>query len=177
MEAHMIEATITVVGNVATEPKLGNTSNGTAYTHFRLAANGSRFDKRSRRWVNDDASYYTVFCWRAPLADNVSDSLEVGDPIYVHGRMRVKEWTDDKEVRHWLAEIDARAIGHDLFRGTSKFTRPEKDETSLKAEDEAIAKTRDEYLRNSSPGGDADPKPDGDGTVDLRTGEILNSAA
>lgn len=175
----MIEATVSVVGNVATKPRLAYAANGAAYTHFRLAANGSRFDRRSRSWVNDEASYYTVFCWRAPLADNVNNSLDVGHPIYVHGRMRVREWTDDKDARHWLAEIDARAIGHDLYRGTTVYQKPP-DKTSLEAEDNAIERTRNEYF------GHAAEVPDEDvvaadagadtGKVDLVTGEILGVA-
>lgn len=156
----MIEATITVVGNVASEPKLDKTASGTAYTHFRLASNASRFDRRSRTWVNEDASYYTVYCWRAPLADNVHDSLKIGQPVYVHGRMKVKEWRDDDGAPHWLAEIDARAIGHDLFRGTSEFKKPEP-RTGKAEEEDAIDKTRAGYLKK---------RPEVN--VDFETGEV-----
>lgn len=178
----MIEATITVVGNVATEPVLGCTTSGTAYTHFRMAANGMRFDKRSRRWIPDDASYYTVYCWRAPLADNVKASLGVGNPIFVHGRMRVKEWKDDKDIAHWIAEIDARAIGHDLFRGLSTFDKPKTDDTSIKEEDQAIREVRNGYLKRSAEEDDqASSRRDaaeGHGSsVDLRTGEIIGPSA
>ena len=70
----MSEVNITVVGNVATEPKLDRNKNGDAFAHFRLACNNARYDARTRSWVDDDTSFYTVYCWRSPLADNIAAS-------------------------------------------------------------------------------------------------------
>lgn len=161
----MIDATITVVGNVATEPESTPTQSGTAFTHFRMASNGTRFDKRSRQWVPEDASFYTVHCWRDPLAKNVKESLKKGDPVFVHGRVKVREWHDDDNTVHRLTEIDARAIGHDLFRGKTRFMKNEQPEAKSEEAD-AAAQSRKRYAKISD-----------DENVDTTTGEILSSPA
>jgi single-strand DNA-binding protein len=49
-------------------------------------------------------------------------SLNVGDPVIVQGRLRVRTETREGNTRT-SADIDAVAIGHDLSRGTTAFRR------------------------------------------------------
>ena len=60
-------------------------------------------------------------CWRAQ-AENVVASLSTGDPVVVMGRIYTREYVAN-EVTRASYEIDAEAVGPDLSRGTSVFTR------------------------------------------------------
>lgn len=117
----MKETVITVVGNVATDPKLRVTSNGTRVVSFRLASTERRFDKALNGWRDGDTNFYTVTCWRN-AGDNVLDSVTTGQPVVVHGRLRTGSYEKEGQSRTVL-EIEAYTLGHDLTRGVSRFTR------------------------------------------------------
>ena len=111
----------TVVGNAVTDVSLRTTSTGTSVASFRLASNSRRFDKATKSWVDQEPSYLSITAW-AQLAENVALSVHKGQPIVVTGKLKVRQWQDgDKSGT--VVEIDAQAIGHDLNRGTSDFTK------------------------------------------------------
>ncbi|MFI1090820.1 single-stranded DNA-binding protein [Streptomyces sp. NPDC020917] len=117
----MNETLVTVVGNVATEPETQVTATGVSVTRFRLATTTRRYDAERGAWTDGPTSFYTVRAWRA-LAGNIKESVCLGEPLVVQGRLRVR----DEEVdgrRFVCAEIDAQSLGHDLSRGVARFTR------------------------------------------------------
>ncbi|GHG69520.1 hypothetical protein GCM10018779_42920 [Streptomyces griseocarneus] len=117
----MNETLVTVVGNVATQPDFREAANGSAVSRFRLAATVRRWDREREEWADAYTSFYTVWAWRT-LAANVVGSVSVGEPLVVHGKLRIQE--QEREGKRWLsADIDAVSIGHDLTRGTSAFRR------------------------------------------------------
>lgn len=117
----MNETVITVVGNVAREPNLRVTTNGTRVVSFRLASTERRYDRALGGWRDGETIFYTVTCWRN-VAENLMDSVEKGQPMVVHGRLR--DGSYEKEGQwHTDFKIDAYALGHDISRGVSKFTR------------------------------------------------------
>ena len=117
----MNETMITVVGNVAREPNLRVTTNGTRVVSFRLASTERRYDRALGSWRDGDTIFYTVTCWRN-VAENLMDSVEKGQPMVVHGRLRDGSYEKEGQ-RHAVFEIDAYALGHDISRGVSKFTK------------------------------------------------------
>lgn len=141
----MTEAVITIRGNVASDVSIRITGSGVPVASFRLACNGRRYDSRARSWVDDDPSFYTVCCWKSPLADNVDASLRKGDPVVVHGRIKSTQWRGKDNVLHSGAEIDARSLGHDLFRGTSAFTKVSR-VVAPSEEKDVLDSIREEYL-------------------------------
>ncbi|MCY7372290.1 MAG: single-stranded DNA-binding protein [Spirochaetaceae bacterium] len=117
----MNETVITVVGNVAREPNLRVTTNGTRVVSFRLASTERRYDRALGGWRDGETIFYTVTCWRN-VAENLMDSVEKGQPMVVHGRLRDGTYEKDGQ-RHAVFEIEAYALGHDISRGVSKFTK------------------------------------------------------
>jgi single-strand DNA-binding protein len=116
----MNETMVTLVGNAATGPVGMETSRGWA-VKFRLAVQPRYFHREKETWADGPTSFYTVWS-RRTLAANVNSSLSIGEPLIVHGRLRIKEET--KEDRRWLsAEVEALTVGHDLNRGTAAFRR------------------------------------------------------
>nr|WP_079194060.1 single-stranded DNA-binding protein [Streptomyces sp. CB02923] len=121
----MYETMVTLVGNAATAVEHRQTTAGVSAVRFRLATSSRRWDKERGGWVDGDPSFYTVRAWRA-LADHVAASVSRGEPLVVHGRMRVwdRELPEEKGgQRRVSVEVDAVAVGHDLSRGTSAFRR------------------------------------------------------
>jgi single-strand DNA-binding protein len=111
----------TVIGNAVTDVSLRVTSSGTSVASFRIASNSRRFDKSTSSWIDQEPSYLSITAW-SQLAENVALSVHKGQPLVVTGKLKVRQWQDaDKSGTN--VEIDAIAIGHDLNRGTSEFTK------------------------------------------------------
>ncbi|WP_211368006.1 single-stranded DNA-binding protein [Microbacterium rhizomatis] len=113
--------TITVTGNIATEPDYKRTPAGITITSFRVASSQRRFDRNSGTWVDGVTNYYSVSTFRR-LAEHAFASFKKGDRVLLTGRLRLREW-DNGTRRGTSAEIDAEAIGHDLLWGTTTFVR------------------------------------------------------
>jgi len=117
----MNETLVTVVGNVATQPESQVTTAGATVTRFRLATTSRRWDAERGAWTDGATSFYTVRAWRN-LGSNVKESVCLGEPLVVQGRLRIRE--DEKDGRRYLsAELDAVSVGHDLTRGVARFSR------------------------------------------------------
>jgi len=126
----MNETIICAVGNVATQPVHRDLASGPS-ARFRLAVTARYLDREKNEWTDGHTNFFTVWA-RRQLATNVSASLNVGDPVIVQGRLKVR--TDVREGQNWTsADLDAVSIGHDLTRGTSAFRRAGRPEAGTTA--------------------------------------------
>ncbi|MCF1594547.1 single-stranded DNA-binding protein [Streptomyces muensis] len=126
----MNETIICAVGNVATQPVYRELATGPS-ARFRLAVTSRYLDRGKNEWTDGHTNFFTVWANRQ-LATNAAGSLNVGDPVVVQGRLKVR--SDVREGQSWTsADIDATAIGHDLARGTSAFRRAPRPETGATA--------------------------------------------
>jgi single-strand DNA-binding protein len=114
---------LTIVGNVLTAPELRRTAQtGQIVASFRVASTSRRYDRMTGDWKDGHSLRVRVTCWRR-LAESLGSSVHLGDPVVVTGRLYTRDWIDESGVRRVLYEMDAVAVGHDLSRGTAKFTR------------------------------------------------------
>lgn len=118
-----------VIGQVATDPKLFTPESGVQFCSFRLAHTERRFDTERKEWVDRETNWFTINAFRG-LALNAKESFRIGDRVIVTGRLRVRKW--EKGEKHGTSvEIDADGFGHDLRWGTSTFTKRELGNASL----------------------------------------------
>lgn len=150
----MTDGYVILVGNVASDIRSVNSERGTAISTFRFAHTPRRFDRQVGRWGDGPTSFYSVTCWRS-LAENCQTSLHKGDPVLVFGRLQVKDWQNRDGRVGRDAEIDAIAVGHDLVRGTSVFTRAKKERPVGVDENEIAAALRMELLVQEQAAADA----------------------
>ncbi|MEV0588435.1 single-stranded DNA-binding protein [Nonomuraea sp. NPDC050310] len=115
---------ITLTGNVAAEPRQHTFDDGARVTSLRVASRHRYFDKKAQVWADGETVYFAVRCWRG-LADNVVQSVQVGHPVIVSGRLRIREFGPEGE-RRFMPEIEASAVGHDLRWGLGAFSKPER---------------------------------------------------
>lgn len=116
--------TITVTGNIATEPELKRTPSGVLITTFRVASSERRYDKATDSWVDGHTNFYSVSTFRG-LAEHVHASLHKGNRVILRGRLRMRAW-ETVAKKGLTAEIDADSIGPDLLWGTTTFHRDER---------------------------------------------------
>ncbi|WTE59965.1 single-stranded DNA-binding protein [Streptomyces sp. NBC_01617] len=126
----MNETVVTLVGNAATGVEFRETATG-GMARFRFAVTARRWDREKQFWTDGHTSFYTVWAWRT-LASNLAGSVAVGEPLVVHGRLKVREEERDGQRRTFV-DIEALAVGHDLTRGTAAFRRVVRGDPTLTA--------------------------------------------
>jgi len=112
---------VSVTGNVSTPVRHTVTGRGSSVADFRLACTPRRFDKEQNQWADGRTTFVKVTCFGS-LADNVTASLAVGQPVVVMGRLQVEENVRDEHT-YRDAVVIASAVGPDLSRGTASFRR------------------------------------------------------
>ncbi|HEU5036430.1 MAG TPA: single-stranded DNA-binding protein [Nocardioides sp.] len=128
----MNDSTITVRGWLGADVDL-RTAGEVPVASFRLACTPRRFNPRTETWSDSGTQWFTVTCWRS-LGENVAASLRRGDPVVVQGRLELRRYVNSNNVEVEALEIEAAAVGHDLARGTSSFTRTQKQQPDSAAE-------------------------------------------
>ena len=137
----MFDTYVTVVGNVLHPPEQRQTSNtGAVVTTFKIASTARRMDRQTGKWIDGNSLRVRVTCWRS-LAHNVAQSVKVGDPLVVHGRLFTRDWTDAEGNKRLAYELEAMAVGHDLSRGRAFFERV-RPRTTTSAIEDADAEAR-----------------------------------
>ncbi|MEU9922203.1 single-stranded DNA-binding protein [Streptomyces griseoluteus] len=149
----MNETVVCVVGNVATRPVYRELPNGPS-ARFRLAVTARYWDREKNVWTDGHTNFFTVWANRQ-LAVNVAASVEVGQPLVVQGRLKVRTEMREGQQQAWAsADIDAVTIGHDLTRGTAAFRRSAKPEAPGRVE------TRPEPQWETPPPADSEAQQD-----------------
>ncbi|HEY8471764.1 MAG TPA: single-stranded DNA-binding protein [Natronosporangium sp.] len=119
----MFDTNVTIVGNVLHGPEWRKTANtGALVTTFKIASTARRYDRQTGQWMDGNSLRVRVNCWRA-LAANVKESVALGDPLIVTGRLFTRDWVDEHGNKRLQYEVEATSVGHDLSRGKSIFQR------------------------------------------------------
>ncbi|WP_093800798.1 single-stranded DNA-binding protein [Streptomyces sp. Wb2n-11] len=124
----MSDTWVTLVGNAATGVDYRDSAAG-GVARFRFAVTARYWDRQKESWADGHSSFYTVWA-RRTLAVNLAGSLSIGEPLLVHGRLRIRD-EEKGGQRRFSADIEALAVGHDMTRGTSAFRRVVKGDPSL----------------------------------------------
>src|SRR6266540_3083144 len=110
-----------IVGNLAADPELRFTNNGTPVANLRVAVT-SRIQEKDGTWRDGETSFHKVNVWR-DQAQNLTDSLGKGDRVMVTGRLRQRSWETPEGEKRSVAEIDADEVGASLKFATAKVER------------------------------------------------------
>jgi single-strand DNA-binding protein len=119
----MFDTYVTIIGTVLNTPERRRLDKTDAVvTTFRVASHPRRYDRTNGQWVDAPNLRIKVTCWRR-LAEGVAESLVVGDPVVVYGRITSRDWTNEQGEPRLSYEVEADVVGHDLSRGQAKFQR------------------------------------------------------
>lgn len=90
----MYDTYVTIVGNVLNPPEWRRTTNTKAMvTTFKISSTARRLDREAGKWIDGNSLRVRVSCWRT-LASNVYESVTVGDPLIVTGRLYTRDWDE-----------------------------------------------------------------------------------
>ena len=98
---------LTISGNLCRDPELRELPSGTAVCSLRIAHN-ERYKDASGEWA-DRAAYFDVTVWSG-LGDWIGRNLVQGDKVVVAGRLRWREWKNDKGDKRQAVDIVADSV-------------------------------------------------------------------
>lgn len=96
---------VILVGNVGMDPEVRTLESGVKTARVRLATS-ERFYNRETKEATEHTEWHTVTLWRN-LADTVDRFVRKGSQIYIEGRLRTREWTDQSGNKRYSTEIMA----------------------------------------------------------------------
>ena len=151
----MSETELTIVGRLASDIDMLQTSDGRWRATFRVVSNARRQIPQTGEWVDGRTLFVRVVCWRT-LAQNLHASLRKGDPVVVHGSLRTHEYVGRDGKPHSTFELDGRAVGPDLALARAAVTRLRYDGSPSRGG----ADGAENGAENSAGNGGVDHRPD-----------------
>jgi len=116
------ETTITVVGNLTSDPELRYTQNGLAVANFTIAATPSTFDRTTNSWKDGDPLFLRASVWKKH-AEHVAGSLTKGSRVVATGRLKQRSYETKEGEKRTSMELEIDEIGNSLRYGTTQFTK------------------------------------------------------
>ncbi|WP_168581840.1 single-stranded DNA-binding protein [Gephyromycinifex aptenodytis] len=123
----MNEPEVTLRGYAVEDPVRRLMRSGDWFTSFRFASTPRRYDSGTGKYLDGETLFATVSAFRG-LRRGVEESVRKGQPLVVHGRLRVRTWSRG-ERRGQEVDIDALSLGHDLSQGSAQFRRHDRAES------------------------------------------------
>ncbi len=109
--ATMINKVI-LIGNVGADPEIRTLESGVKMARLRIATT-ERIYNREAQESRDHTEWHSVVLWRN-LADVADRFVRKGSQVYIEGRLRSREWTDQQGVKRYSIEIladDMKMLG------------------------------------------------------------------
>jgi len=124
----------TILGNATRDPEMRYTPNGQAVCSFGVATN-RRWTNRETNELQEQVEFHNVVAWRK-LAENISQMVKKGAPVYVEGRLQTREWEGQDGAKRQRTEIVADNI---IVLGRRGETAPKEEEGPI----EEIAQSKE----------------------------------
>ena len=120
------ETTLTIIGNLTTDPELRFTPNGAPVANFTVASTPRQFDRQANEWRDGETLFMRCSLWRE-AAENATESLAKGMRVIVEGRLVARSW-DDKDTgqKRTVMEMQVNEVGPSLRYATAKVNRTQR---------------------------------------------------
>jgi len=97
-----------IIGNATRDPEMRYTPNGQAVTSFGVATN-RRWTDRNTGEMQEQVEFHDITAW-GKLAENISQIVKKGAPVYVEGRLQTRSWEGQDGAKRQKTEIIADSI-------------------------------------------------------------------
>jgi len=95
---------VILLGNVGREPDVRRLEDGTVCASFPLATTERGYRKRSGDEVPEKTEWHNIVAWQG-IAERIERQVHKGALVYVEGKLRTRQWTDQQQIRHYVTEI------------------------------------------------------------------------
>jgi single-strand DNA-binding protein len=119
------ETTITIIGNLVSDPELRFTPSGSAVANFTIASTPRTFDKNKNEWVDGETLFLRAAVWKE-AAENVAESLTKGMRVIVSGRLKSRSYETKEGEKRTVIELEVDEIGPSLKYANAKVNRTQR---------------------------------------------------
>lgn len=119
------ETTITVIGNLTSDPELRFTPSGSAVANLTIASTPRTFDRQSNEWKDGETLFLRASIWRE-AAENVAESLTKGARVIVSGRLKSRTYDTKEGEKRTVMELEVDEIGPSLKYANAKVNRTQR---------------------------------------------------
>ena len=116
------DTTITIIGNLVSDPELRYTPTGQAVATFRVASTPRYMDRTSNEWKDGESLFLSCNVWRQ-AAENVAESLQRGMRVIVSGRLRQRSYETKEGEKRTVYEVEVDEVGPSLRNASAKVSR------------------------------------------------------
>lgn len=104
---------VILIGNVGADPEIRTLETGVKVARIRIATT-ERIYNRQTQETKEHTEWHSITLWRN-MAEFADKFIRKGSQVYVEGRIRSREWTDDAGNKRTAMDIVA-----DEFRSLGK---------------------------------------------------------
>jgi single-strand DNA-binding protein len=118
------ETSITVIGNLTSDPELRFTAGGAAVTNFTIASTPRTFDPASKEWKDGDTLFLRASIWRE-AAENAAASLAKGSRVVASGVLKPRTYETKAGEKRTVIELEVEEVGLSLrYTAATPTARP-----------------------------------------------------
>ena len=121
------ETTITVIGNLVSDPEMRFTPSGSAVANFTIASTPRTFDRNSNEWKDGETLFLRASVWRE-AAENVAESLTKGMRVIASGVLKQRSYDTKEGEKRTVIEFEVDEIGPSLKYANAKVNRTQRKE-------------------------------------------------
>ena len=99
---------VMLIGNLGADPEMRYTPSGAAVANFNVACNRS-WTNRETGERQEQTEWVRVVTFNR-LAENCSQYLSKGRPVYVEGRLQTRQWEDQQGQTRYTTEVVAQDV-------------------------------------------------------------------
>jgi single-strand DNA-binding protein len=119
------DTTLTLIGNLTSDPELRFTPSGAAVANFTVASTPRAFDRQSNEWKDGETLFMRCSVWRE-AAENVAESLTRGSRVIVTGRLKSRTYDTREGEKRTVVELEVDELGPSLRYATAKINKTQR---------------------------------------------------
>ena len=116
------ETSITLIGNLTSDPELRYTTAGSAVANFTIASTPRTFDRQAGEWKDGDTLFLRASVWRE-AAEHVAQSLTKGTRVIATGILKPRTYETRAGEKRTVIELEVEDIGASLRHANVTVTR------------------------------------------------------
>lgn len=132
-----MDSTVTVVGNLTSDPELRFTSSGTAVANFTVASTPRTFDREAGEWRDGETLFLRCTVWQQS-AENMAESLTRGTRVIVAGKLRQRSFETREGDKRTSIELQVDELGVSLRYAPVKVTKTERTRANESGDNEEV---------------------------------------
>lgn len=98
---------VNLIGAVGNDPEVRTVQGGAKVATLRLATTERYKDRDGNK--KEETEWHTIVVWNK-TADFVEKYIRKGANLFVSGKLRTRQWTDQSGVKHYATEVVADNI-------------------------------------------------------------------